>query len=209
MKILIYIVALIIVFSLGIFVGKVDFNLSNTDLGFLTMLGGWVSGLGALFAAMSSLCIAHISMRDREESLLTACEIQSGNKSLFTGQVSPDVFFLNLVSKSAARVELKSIELSFDNDNSSLNINSLRKGGKPLPFVFENKGHAEVFAFSFSDELGRRVWERIKQERGEDVTELKRGRIILTTTTRTFVVAMPDSYMESINKSFGEYLATY
>lgn len=205
MKILIYILVLITVFSLGIFVGKVDFDLSNTHLGFLTMLGGWVSGLGALFAAISSLYIAHISMSDREEDLSTMCEIEKG-LAIFTNQVRPDVFFLNLVSKSAARVELKSIGLSFGSVNLPININALKKGGKSLPFVFENKGHEEVFAFSFSDELGRRVWESIKEECGDGVTELKRGRIILTTTTRTFVVEMPDSYMQSINKSFCEYL---
>ena len=161
-------------FALG-----VAFGITTDDADFkgywipvLGMIGGWVSGLGALTAVVVSLWLAHKQSREDTE-LVDGSFFEATNGR-------EDFFALTIVSKGKRPAKVRSITLGGLGAKKHLFVAQWGVGSNDLP-AFLNYG--EDAFFRFRDDFGVTINEFITNNLDGIESRL---RVIVSTTVKTY-----------------------
>lgn len=161
-------------FALGVSFGATTDSSSFKDywVPVLSMIGGWVAGIGTLGAVAVSLWLAHKQAAEDSEFL---------DGSFFAATDGTNDFFaLNIVSKGKRPAKVRSISITGSGAKVNLYIANWGWGSSSLP-VFLNYGEDAIFKFrdDFSSTLDDYVARNLDGNHD-------RVRVSVSTTVKTY-----------------------
>lgn len=199
----------LLAFFIGCFIGYSHVGIKDNSkfitltIPFLSMLGSWVSGIGALFAVVASLYIALRTARENTEEL----DIQYGLvfvPSMYSSTETDVEVSINITNMKRMRSNIQAVSFNFSNNpDLFILVNpALLIAGK-IPHTLEDYGDR------LSLVIPRTIFSSVKEKwfmdncKGEDVGECT---IVVQTTTKRFSKTLTSAQTKSFNEQFKEKL---
>lgn len=199
----------LLAFFIGCFIGyshvgiKDDSKFITLTIPFLSMLGSWVSGVGALFAVVASLYIALRAARENTEEL----DIQYSLvlvPSMYSSTKTEVHASINITNMKRMRSSIQAVSFNFSNNpDLFILVNPAQLIVGKLPHTLEDYGDR------LSLVIPKTIFSLVKEKwfmdncKGEDVGECT---IVVQTTTKRFSKALTSAQTKSFNEQFKEKL---
>lgn len=181
---------LLVVFTIVIgfvFLLGLSFGLSNNHDKFITetvpvlsMLGGWVAGIGALAAVLTTLWLADKQRRDDVESL----QVQVRSAIAMNGQGGWFIA-LNVISDGKRPVEVTSISITSPHAKAYMPITVLAYGSSALP---ASLSYGQRASFHLHAGYEREIGSFVNSHCGGRSSGLK---VVIGTTLKDFSAPLP------------------
>lgn len=144
-KVITFVLVGVCIFVLGLWLGSIQAEWSKPEhkdaVAYLTMLGGWVSGIATLFAVIISLYATYQSSQNNIEKLTLSYKPEpSDNNESYCALVE-----VKNMRNVPAHIQEFCLEIS--GVDSCLNINNLKAYGQPIPYSLYKIG--EIWGFAF------------------------------------------------------------
>lgn len=199
----------LLAFFIGCFIGyshvgiKDDSRFITLTIPFLSMLGSWISGVGALFAVVASLYIALRAARENTEEL----DIQYSLvlvPSMYSSTKTEVHVSINITNMKRMRSNIQAVSFNFSNNpDLFILVNPAQLIVGKIPHTLEDYGDR------LSLIIPRTIFSVVKEKwfmdncKGEDVGECT---IVVQTTTKRFSKALTSAQTKSFNEQFKEKL---
>ncbi|BDI36896.1 TPA: hypothetical protein SIF17_001153 [Escherichia coli] len=170
---------------------------------FLTMLGTWVSGVGAFSAVATSLLLAHRSLKENSEEIAIRYSMVL-IPSMYLPSTTDTAISITITNKRKVRSNIQSVVLQFSN-NKAMNIwvnpGTLISG--KLPHVLEDYG--DILMLIIPESITASVTDEgfVKECQGNTLGE---GSVVVHTTTKTFVKKLTLPQVKPFNDKFKSVL---
>ncbi|EFA4847488.1 hypothetical protein C2D10_00985 [Escherichia coli] len=170
---------------------------------FLTMLGTWVSGVGAFSAVATSLLLAHRSLKENSEEIAIRYSMVL-IPSMYLPSTTDTAISITITNKRKVRSNIQSVVLQFSN-NKAMNIwvnpGTLISG--KLPHVLEDYG--DILTLIIPESITASVTDEgfVKECQGNTLGE---GSVVVHTTTKTFVKKLTLPQIKPFNDKFKSVL---
>ncbi|EEY8827631.1 hypothetical protein [Escherichia coli] len=170
---------------------------------FLTMLGTWVSGVGAFSAVATSLLLAHRSLKENSEEIAIRYSMVL-IPSMYLPSTTDTAISITITNKRKVRSNIQSVVLQFSN-NKAMNIwvnpGTLISG--KLPHVLEDYG--DILTLIIPESITASVTDEgfVKECQGNTLGE---GSVVVHTTTKTFVKKLTLPQVKPFNDKFKSVL---
>ncbi|MDP9504575.1 hypothetical protein Q7O60_16380 [Pseudomonas protegens] len=157
----------------------------------LSVIGSWVSGVGALGAVLVALWIAEKQKRNDKENL----KIEFG--FVIVPFASEAVLMVSVVAVGKQPSEINSIVIYGEGTTVSMYVSRLLNGSSPIPV---NLGYGKKAMFFCEEGFEYHIGSYLNTYCGGKAKNLK---ICISTTTENFIL-VPDIKMKSTLESFAE-----
>ncbi|HIH3592049.1 TPA: hypothetical protein ACYQQA_000170 [Escherichia coli] len=196
-------------FFIGCYVGysgvglNGDTKFQSITIPFLTMLGTWVSGLGAFSAAAISLLLALRSAKENSEEI----DIRYSMvliPSLHLPGIKNTAISITITNKRQVRSNIQSVRLRFSNNKSlDIYVNPHKLIDGKLPHVLEDYG--DILTLIIPESITASVTDEgfVKECQGNTLGE---GSVVVHTTTKTFVKKLTLPQIKPFNDKFKSVL---
>ncbi|EEY3176203.1 hypothetical protein DPY25_001001 [Escherichia coli] len=170
---------------------------------FLTMLGTWVSGVGAFSAVATSLLLAHRSLKENSEEIAIRYSMVL-MPSMYLPSTTDTAISITITNKRKVRSNIQSVVLQFSNNkamNILVNPGTLISG--KLPHVLEDCG--DILTLIIPESITASVTDEgfVKECQGNTLGE---GSVVVHTTTKTFVKKLTLPQIKPFNDKFKSVL---
>ncbi|CAI1175139.1 Uncharacterised protein [Serratia proteamaculans] len=180
----------LLVFLLGFCAGGVSWGWRNSqhsnDVAFLTMLGGWVSGLATLAAVGVSLYMAYQASQNDVEKIKIGHQLMGG----VDGKMRMDVHVQSLRN---TYTEIKDVRLIVKDKKKSIGLNQVLVSDKNFPCVINKKG--ELCVYSVTCNLTPPWWGIFKQIELQGGISFGKAKIQICTNMDTYVHLLPCDFI--------------
>lgn len=205
MHLLFFLITACLFFFIGCYVGYSGVGLNGDTkyqlitIPFLTMLGTWVSGVGAFSAVATSLLLAHRSLKENSEEIAIRYSMVL-MPSMYLPSTTDTAISITITNKRKVRSNIQSVVLQFSN-NKAMNIlvNSRTLISGKLPHVLEDYGDILTLVIPMSITTSVTQEWFVKECQGNALGE---GRIVVQTTTKKFVKKLTSSQIKPFNDEF-------
>lgn len=209
MHLLFVLITACLFFFIGCYVGYSGIGLNGDTkyelitIPFLTMLGTWVSGVGAFSAVATSLLLAHRSLKENSEEIAIRYSMVL-IPSMYLPSTTDTAISITITNKRKVRSNIQSVVLQFSN-NKAMNIwvnpGTLISG--KLPHVLEDYG--DILTLIIPESITASVTDEgfVKECQGNTLGE---GSVVVHTTTKTFVKKLTLPQIKPFNDKFKSVL---
>ncbi len=209
MHLLFVLITACLFFFIGCYVGYSGIGLNGDTkyqlitIPFLTMLGTWVSGVGAFSAVATSLLLAHRSLKENSEEIAIRYSMVL-IPSMYLPSTTDTAISITITNKRKVRSNIQSVVLQFSN-NKAMNIwvnpGTLISG--KLPHVLEDYG--DILTLIIPESITASVTDEgfVKECQGNTLGE---GSVVVHTTTKTFVKKLTLPQVKPFNDKFKSVL---
>ncbi|MCW7085053.1 hypothetical protein NYV52_23075 [Escherichia coli] len=209
MHLLFVLITACLFFFIGCYVGYSGIGLNGDTkyqlitIPFLTMLGTWVSGVGAFSAVATSLLLAHRSLKENSEEIAIRYSMVL-IPSMYLPSTTDTAISITITNKRKVRSNIQSVVLQFSN-NKAMNIwvnpGTLISG--KLPHVLEDYG--DILMLIIPESITASVTDEgfVKECQGNTLGE---GSVVVHTTTKTFVKKLTLPQVKPFNDKFKSVL---
>lgn len=209
MHLLFVLITACLFFFIGCYVGYSGIGLNGDTkyqlitIPFLTMLGAWVSGVGAFSAVATSLLLAHRSLKENSEEIAIRYSMVL-IPSMYLPSTTDTAISITITNKRKVRSNIQSVVLQFSN-NKAMNIwvnpGTLISG--KLPHVLEDYG--DILTLIIPESITASVTDEgfVKECQGNTLGE---GSVVVHTTTKTFVKKLTLPQIKPFNDKFKSVL---
>lgn len=182
-------------FVIGYLLGAVNFSWMSkgheNEVAFMSMVGGWVSGLATLLAVIVSLLLAYQASQNSTENIEVIADPTIDSDGLTA---------INIKNLRNITTPLKEIYLSFDGIKYEKEISSLKHKGDFFPWTFQQLGESYTFEFYIDNSFRFQQVYREFASRGNPT--FKKGYYIIETAMKRYKAKIPDEHLKRMQSFY-------
>lgn len=191
------------IFVLGLWLGSIQSEWAKPEykdaVAYLTMIGGWVSGIATSLAVVISLYATYQASQSNVENVQLSLEvIPAINKN----DIGTSIIVKNM---KPVTVHILKVFIAIDGSKVSADISFLKRGGYPIPHALYQLGEKWEFAFytHYSPQ-----WAAIfsKLESGGGLT-FKKGFFIIESAMKQYRLKMPNDFLNLLRERYETFEA--
>jgi hypothetical protein len=173
----------------------------SEKMAYLSMLGGWVSGLATVAAVVVSLYATFQSRLLTTENLILGFQIKYSPYPW--GDISH--FSLEVKNKGHVRARAESVYLNVSGSDVNVSINFLRRKDVSLPCELKQIGDCWLFEFDYVGDAIGAVFGRLVD--GGRPT-FKHGHFVVETAMRQHQLRMSKEFLQLLEERYSEWQTT-
>ncbi|HHC0157098.1 TPA: hypothetical protein ACOR94_000532 [Salmonella enterica] len=197
-KVITFVLVGVCIFVLGLWLGSIQAEWSKPEhkdaVAYLTMLGGWVSGIATSFAVIISLYATYQSSQNNIEKLTLSY------KSYPSDNNENHCAVVEVKNMRSIPAHIQEFCLEISGVDGCLNINKLKANGLPIPYSLYQIG--EIWKFAFYPDAQQANMKFYHELSTKGSPTFRSGFFVVKTSMKQYKLRIPEGLLRVMKASY-------